>query len=502
MKMTLAQALENEMNVKATDNGAVARATTASSLLDFFSVCGAMRNTPDDEILSMFGKAYTEDALNALKILFYTRDIRGGVGERKTFRTVLRYLGDAHPEVVIANMDLIGGVYGRFDDLYSLIDTRAEDEMWKYMRAVYDADMENMEDGKPISLWAKWVANPNNKLPKTRELARKTAKGLGFGSKGYTTYCKNLSKMRKYLDLPEIKIAAKDYASIDYSKVASKCLMKYRGAFQKNDNDRYQEFLGAVEKGEKKINTDTVVPYDVLHGVVVHESLSSYMKSDARQLEATWKNLPNFLSDDKHNVLVMCDTSGSMTMYNGKPMEVAVSLSIYFAERNHGEYHNKFISFSSKPRFIDVKGDNLYSKAEYIMNTDWMSDTNIEAAFDLILNTAIKYKLEQEDIPTALLIISDMQFNPYWCHSGEDFQMAMSRKFSEHGYALPNLIFWNVNAHNPVFHSTKNKYGVQLVSGENPAIFKQVMQALDMTPYEAMMKVLESERYSLVTLGK
>lgn len=501
MAMTLAQALAEETNIKATDNGAVARATTYSSLLDFFSVCGAMRNTPEDEVLGMFDKAYTEDALNALKILFYTRDIRGGVGERKTFRTVLNYLGNRHPEVVVANMDLIGGVYGRFDDLYALIGTEAEKDMWEYMRTVYDADMENMKNGKPISLWAKWVANPNNKLPKTRELARKTAKGLGFGSRGYTAYCKNLSKMRKYLDIPEIKIAANDYASIDYSKVASKCLMKYRGAFQRHDNDRYQEFLNAVERGEKKINTDTVVPYDVMHGVNKYSRLSDYMNGDMKQLEATWKNLPNYLSDSNHNILVMCDTSGSMGCYGGKPIEVAVSLSIYFAERNHGPYHNKFITFSDTPDFVDIKGDNLYNKLHYIMQADWMNSTNIEGAFNLILNTAIKYKLGQEDMPKALLIISDMQFNPYWCNSGEDFQMAMARKFREHGYMLPNLIFWNVNASNPVFHSTKNKYGVQLVSGENPAVFKQVMQALDTTAYEAMMKVLESPRYELVTLG-
>lgn len=501
MAMTLAEALANETNIKATDNGAVARETTTSSLLDFFGVCGAMRNTSEDEILGMFGKAYAEDALNSLKILFYTRDVRGGVGERKTFKTILKYLGNMHPEVVVANMDLIGGVYGRFDDLYALIDTKAEKDMWEYMRAIYDADMENMENGKPISLWAKWVANPNNKLAATRALARRTAKGLGFGSKGYTTYCKNLSKMRKYLDLPEIKIAAKDYASIDYSKVASKCLMKYRGAFQKHDNERYQEFLNAVERGEKKINTSTVVPYDVLHNVRKYRSVSDYINGDMKQLELTWSNLPNYLMNDTHNVLVMCDTSGSMSCSNGKPLEVAISLSMYFAERNHGAYHNKFITFSHVPSYRDVKGDNLYSKYKNVMSADWDNDTNIEAAFDLILQTAIKYKVAQEDIPTALLIISDMQFNPYWCKSGEDFQMAMARKFMEHGYTLPNVIFWNVNATNPVFHSTKNKVGVQLVSGENPAIFQQVMQALDMTAYDAMMKVLTSERYNLVTLN-
>lgn len=501
MAMTLAEALAKETNITTTDNGAVARKTTESSLLDFFSVCGAMRNSSVDDIINIFGKAYADDALNALRILFYTRDVRGGVGERKTFRTILNYLGNAHPEAVVANMDLIGGIYGRFDDLYALINTKAEKDMWEYMRAIYDADMENMENGEPISLWAKWVANPNNKLPKTKELGRKTAKGIGFGKQGYTTYCKNLSKMRKYLDLPEIKIAAKDYANIDYSKVASKCLMKYRGAFQKHDSERYTKFLEAVEKGEKKINTSTVVPYDILHNVRKYTNVRQYVQGDMRQLELTWKNLPNYLSNTEKNVLVMCDTSGSMTIDGGRPMEVAVSLSMYFAERNHGPYHNKFITFSHVPSYVDIEGDNLYSKYKNIMKADWGNDTNIEAAFDLILNTAIKYDLGQKDIPNALLIVSDMQFNPFWCLSGEDFQMAMSRKFREHGYTLPNVIFWNVRASNPVFHSTKNKVGVQLVSGENPAIFQQVMQALDMTAYDAMMKVLTSERYKPVTLG-
>lgn len=500
MSMTLAEALAHESNVKLTENGALARESTESRLLDFFGVCGAMRNASDDEIMSIFSKAYSEDALSALKILFYTRDIRGGVGERDTFRKILKYLGDAHPSVVKANLDLIGGVYGRFDDLYALVGTKAENDMWKYMRAVYDADMENMENGKKVSLWAKWVANPNNKVTETRALARKTAKGLGFGSKGYTQYCKNLSKLRKYLDLPEIKIAAKDYASIDYSKVASKCLMKYRGAFIKHDNTRYDAFLNAVEKGEVKMHTDTIVPYDIIHKVRNYGSFREYANKDMKQLELAWKNLPNYLEGDDKNVLVMCDTSGSMTVNGGKPIDVAVALSIYFGERNYGEFHNKFLTFSRSPKLVSIEGDNLFNKVNNIMSAVWSMDTNIEAAFDLILTTAIKNEIPANKMPTALLIVSDMQFNPYWCKSNEDFQMAMARKFMSKGYVLPNIIFWNVNAARPVFHSTKNKVGVQLASGENPAIFKQIMDSLNTTAYEAMMRVINSKRYELVTL--
>ena len=121
------EGLEEDANLTRTENMALTNVSTKSFLLDFFGVGGALRTRWENDIIRIFTKAFAEDKLLALKALFYFRDIRGGQGERRTFRIILKYLGEQYPEIVKKNLENIP-FYGRWDDLYSLFYTKSEKE--------------------------------------------------------------------------------------------------------------------------------------------------------------------------------------------------------------------------------------------------------------------------------------------------------------------------------------------------------------------------------------
>ena len=111
------QYMKQEANMTTTENGAAAYVSTGSKCLDLFATIGALRGQSEKEIIARFVQAYTEDADLAMKLLFFARDIRGGLGERKVFRTILGWLAENEPASVRKNLTYVAE-YGRFDDLY------------------------------------------------------------------------------------------------------------------------------------------------------------------------------------------------------------------------------------------------------------------------------------------------------------------------------------------------------------------------------------------------
>jgi hypothetical protein len=463
----------------------VALNTTSNALLDLFGTIGSLREADDNRIKTLFAEAYNQDPLFATKILFYARDIREGLGERKTFRTLLVYAAEHHPEAIRPNLDLIG-VFGRWDDLYSLIGTRLEEDMWAAMKKQFEEDLKNLNDGNAISLLAKWIKTADASSPATRKLGILTAQKLGYPVYNFKRIVRS---MRKHIDIVEAKMSAGKWDEIKYSSVPSRAMSLYRKAFIKHDKDGFEKYLSSVEKGEAKINASTLYPYDIV------ENYMGYGRKEDRTLEAQWKALPNYVKEGT-NALVMADTSGSM---NGRPMATSVGLAIYFAERNTGEYHNMFMTFSERPSIIQVKGETLYQKVRNTMNAPWGMNTNLEAAFERVLEIAVRAHVPQEEMPKAIIVISDMEIdncgNRQW-----SFYDNMADRFAKAGYVIPNIIFWNVNSRHDVFHADKNRKGVQLASGQSVTVFKHVLENLGYNPVEAMEKVINSERYSCITV--
>lgn len=493
----LANSMSKKANETVTENGAYALSSTGSHMVDLFSRVGSMRTLQAGQVLTEFNCAFNEDNLLATKLMFYARDIREGLGERKTFRIILQDMAERHPEIVEKNIELIG-LYGRFDDLYALVDTPVEKQMWQYMRKQLDRDYEDMKAGKSVSLLAKWIKLPDSKSKVTSALGSKTLNGMGF-RKNRIEGIKMVKELRKYLEIPEIAIAAKEYSTIDYSKIASQCMKHYKGAFAKNDSERFKKFMSDVRSGKTTVNAGAITPVEIVKSLIDWNSCQVKVRgTDVDVAEAQWNALPNYAGDK--NIIVMADTSGSMTWNGGDPISTSISLALYFAERNNGAFKNMFMTFSEEPKIIKVdECQDLPTKLSKIMKAPWGNNTNLERAYKMILDLAVKNHVPAEDMPEAIVVISDMQFD-IACYASNDRSYVAHWKdaFEKQGYAVPRLVFWNVNSNYNNTQASKDDIGVTLLSGSSATQFKSLVNTLTTTPEEYMLEVLNSERYAAV----
>lgn len=494
--MGLREAINEEMKWTSTENGADALNTTGCKRLDFFAQSGSLRNKEVLDKLTMFDGAFAEDKRDALVLLFHTRNIRGGYGERDTFTQILAHLGNLNPEIVEKNLWAVLE-FGRAKDLYCLVGTKAEDAMWQFMFNQFNLDLDNMKKNKSISLLAKWIATPDSKSEKTKELGKLTAKKLGYSFKTMNEYKKKLRALRAYLDLPEAKMCTGRWDEIEYAKCASRFILKNRKALEKHDKERYQAYIDSVNKGEAKMNMDTVNPCDIFK--LAHEGDSS------GDIDTMWNNLKKITSK---SVMPIVDTSGSMwwdesksgNMYAGA---VAWSLGLYFAQNNEGCIKNLCMLFDDNSTFIEFTGRTLAQHIKTFESNRRYGSTNLESAFNLLLKTAINGGLSNKDMPEALLIISDMQINRLKGLDDEGkmtFYESMKKKYEKAGFKMPQVIFWNVAVRKPAFHASKNDKGVSLVSGYSVNIMKDVLDNIGTTPMQLMMKVINSPIYENITV--
>ncbi len=496
--------LENH-NVSITENGAIGYETTGKNLLDLNFSVASLRNASETEIAKRFYNAFLEDKNLAMRWLFFARDIRGGLGERRLFRAVIEALSMEDPEIVKVIIPLVPE-YGRYDDLWCLLDTPVKDAVISFVAKQFERDIFGLIDRKPISLLGKWAPSPSASSRETKRYAKIIAKGLGLTEKDYR---KGLSKIRKYLDIVEVKMSAKKWDEINYETVPSRANLIYNNAFLRNDEERRKEYLESLKNGEAKINASVLYPHDIVHKYAkdaFYRSVNPYDET----LEQLWKNLPDTV-DGNGNTLVVCDGSGSMECKIGgttaTALEVANALAIYFAERSSGQFKNKFITFSSKPKFVDIGGvETLRDKIRIAMANDDCSNTNIERTFDMILDVAVKNHMRQEELPKNVLIISDMEFDSAtsqyygWDRKKCDKTLfsTISKKFEDAGYKMPRLVFWNVNSRTETIPVRENELGVALVSGFSVNICKMVMSG-EINPYKCLLDAIMDKRYDAVS---
>lgn len=482
--MSFAEEMRRAGSFTHTENGAVALGTTGSACLDFFGTAGALRGAEENRVCALFAEAFREDPLFATKIVFYARDIRGGLGERKTFRILLRYMAAKHPEALLPNLDLIG-VFGRYDDLYCLIGTPLEDAMWAVMKAQFEEDLKNLHEGNAISLLAKWIKTADASSEKTRGLGILTAQRLGYPVYHFKRIVRS---MRKHIRVVECLMSANRWDEIQYSEVPSRAMMIYRKAFLRHDEERFKEFIEKAANGEETIHSGTLYPYDIVEKIL-------YQREDSPVLEAQWQQLPDYVEKGT-NAIVMADVSGSMY---GRPMATSIGLAIYFAERNTGEYHNLFMTFSGSPQIVALKGETLAQKIGNVSKSAWGMNTSLELAFERVLEIAVKGRVGQEEMPKSIIVISDMEIDA--CGDREwTFYEEMAARYREKGYEIPNVVFWNVESRHDIFHADKNRKGVQLCSGQSVTVFQQVLACIGSTPMEMMRKVIDSERYACIRI--
>ena len=478
--------LKKESNQARTENGAAALRSTGSECLDLFATIGAMRALPEKEIMDRFQRAYTENPDLAMKILFHARDIRGGLGERAVFRVLLTWLAEREIGSLRLNLPLIAE-YGRWDDLLVLLDTPARLDTEAILRDQFRADLRALRQGEAVSLLGKWLPSVNASGAEAVRKAKMLARAFGLTD---AQYRKALSALRAEIRILENPLRVQEY-TFDYAKQPSRAMFKYRRAFLRNDRERYLAFMSRVKEGHEQIHTGALFPYDIVN--------AAYRASgnERESLDVTWNALEDFTRGE--NALVVADGSGSMywSPVNPVPAAVAQSLAIYFAERNHGAFHNHFITFSEHPRLVEIKGRDIVEKVSYCRSFNGCANTNLQAVFELILQTAVKNHVPRRELPETLYIVSDMEFDVCTRDTSlTNFEYAR-RLYRQHGYTLPRIVFWNVQSRNQQQPVRMNEQGVALVSGCSPRIFSQVMSG-EMDPYANMMSVLGSERYAPV----
>ena len=482
--MTFMTALESEMNVTETLNGAKAYKSTLNKCLDLFGKIAACRNDVK-QAQKLFAHAYAENPETATRILFWARDIRGGQGEREVFRNLFKYLVEENGEIGVKLVSLVP-MYGRWDDLLVLENTSAWETVLNAIQNQLNLDRVSFKAGVAVSLLAKWMPSINASSKDSKRLGRKIAAHLGMTEREYR---KVLSNLRTHINVVEKAMCSKEWSAIDYSKLPSRAAFMYRKAFAKQDADRYTAYLNAVEKGEAKINAGTLYPYDIVDQYLYKGA------SNDKTIDLQWEALPNYMEGKEFNGLVVADVSGSMM---GRPMAVSISLAMYIAERNTAKiWKNKFLTFSERPELQSIVGSTIGKRIHNLSRASWSMNTDLMAVFKTVLDAGVKNDVRAEDMPQKLIIVSDMQFDQC-CRSNKRTNFEQIQKlYRKAGYEMPQLVFWNVNSYGNVpieAHDT----GTCLVSGCSPSILKSVLTDSVLTPVDTMNDTVYAERYDAV----
>jgi len=491
--------LKTEANYTRTLNGARTHGSTGDACLDFFAVAGGMRYRKPADQIALFEQAYIETPELAMKLLFHLRDIRGGMGERKLFRTLLRHVARTWPESVRKNVPYISE-FGRWDDVLCLLGTPAQREAVQAIKvqlAEDEAALKRREAGDEdahISLLAKWLPSDNTSSPRTRKTAARLIRALGMEQKEYRRL---VTALRARIGLTERQLTAKKPEKVNYEAVPAQAMLKYRSAFERNDGKRFNDYLLAACEGEKKLHADTLFPYEVLRPFFKG---GYWSRSDPRgmdALEQLWDHLPGAIGSA--NAISVVDTSGSMYCSCGPLMPALISqaMGLYCAERCEGVFHNHLITFESTPHLVEVHGATLRDKLKYIGNLPWGGSTNLEAVFDLILDTAVKSRAKQAEMPRVLYIFSDMEFNCAMRNADKTVYENARERFEAAGYQMPAVVFHNVNSWQMQAPVTAHTRGTALTSGASTHALGHKFDG-NVTPMAHMLRVLNSERYAMI----
>ena len=500
MSNTFMNGLKSATNYGLTENGAVKHLTTQSDLLDMFALGGAYRSRSDEDVIVLFKKAYAENPVYALKCLFYLRDVRGGQGERRFFRVCMKWLAQHDADAAIRNLQYVPE-FGRWDDLYCFVGTALQGEMFKFIKKQLALDVQC----NTPSLLAKWLKSENASSNETRSLGIMTANAMGMTRKQYR---KTLSLLRSRINIVEKLMSENRWDEIEFDKIPSKAGLIYKNAFARRDiiKAKYETF---IKDDKTKVNASVLNPVDIAHQI-----FNAWSATDIERAawDKYWTNLKDYYNGREENGLAIVDVSGSM---NGVPMEAAVSMGAYIAERGHGPFANHFVTFSANPQLIRFEGVDTYDKFRRAVRADWGMNTNIEAVFDMLLKVALENKCGQDEIPQTLYIFSDMEFDGAlitgpvvqdrwgYCSSvnklyGEaavnTLLEQIAAKWKTYGYELPRVIFWNLNARNDNIPALGGRFSY--VSGFSMNMIEQVLSGKD--GYDLMMEKLNTERYSCI----
>lgn len=443
-----------------TANGAVTHSTSLNAVVDMFFLAGASRQMGEQAMINVFVKAFNQDPILAIKCLFWSRDVRGGAGERRFFHVIMKHLIKSFPYPELVDQLMIQvPEYGYWKDVFTLEEPDNNNLQWLITQ---------LEENPNKGLLAKWWPRKGKWFSAAHKYLNVTPK----------EFRKRLVELTKVV---ETQMCNREFEAIKYEQVPSQAFQKYKKAFAKRDEARFAKFITKALKGEVKLNSGTLFPYQLYQ--------SFCQGKDRNTLDAQWQNLPDYVGEG--SFLPMCDTSGSMS---GLPMDISVSLGVYLSERNKSIFKDAFLTFSEKPQLQVLKG-TVSERFNQLNRAHWEMNTNLTAAFELILNKAVENSLPQSDMPDTILIISDMEFDPAWM--GKTNYETIQMMYENAGYVMPKIAFWNVKGREGNVPVNAKAPNVALISGASPAIVKNVLAGKDFTPTGIMLETLNSDRYKV-----
>ena len=498
---TFLNGMKTAANYTLTENGAVTHKSTMDGLMDLFAMGAAYRSRTDEDVIMLFKNAFDADPVYALKCLFYIRDVRGGQGERRFFRVATKWLASYNTDAMQRNLIHVPE-FGRWDDLFVFIGTPLETQALNIVKHQLALDVQC----KTPSLLGKWMPSENTSSAKTRKTAAKVRAFMGMTPKQYR---KTLSVLRARINVLERLMSEGRWDEIEFDKIPSKAGLKYKNAFARHDIERMKRnpevktYADFAKDTTTKVNAKDLYPYEVVDKAT-HCFHTSMDNTDRLMVNKFWDNLADYFNGKSLNALAVVDTSGSMTWSGGaaKPINVAISLGMYCAERAKGPFAGHYVSFASRPQLIEVKGVDFVDKVRRIYSANLCDNTNIEATFDMLLTTALQNGCSQSDLPENIIVISDMEFDAargYYSRGNSNVKTLMEgirEKWARHGYRMPHLIYWNVDARQNNIPEDIGVGNISYVSGMSPSIFEQIMSGK--TGYDLMMEKLNSERYAVI----
>ena len=490
-------ALKNDTNYDYTENGGIKHTSTLNSVLDMFAMGGSMRKRSEDDIIHMFKCAYGEDPTLALRCLFYLRDVRGGQGERRFFRTCLKWMGN-HMEEEVEHIIPLIREYGRWDDLFELFDTRAADAMMGYIKWAIDKNEDH--------LLYKWMPSINASSRDTQAHGRMFAREFGLTERQYR---KMLSEGRKACNLVETLMSQNHWDQIAFDKLPSRAGLLYKNAFMRREEtkDRYARFMS---NDKTKVNASVLNPVEIAHQIFAYR-YNRPSETERNAWQKYWDNLKDYYNGKEEPGIAVVDVSGSMW---GQPLEAAVSMGAYIAERGKGPFRDHFITFSDNPQLVKFTGVDIYDKFQRAKSAEWGGSTNIEAVFNMLLNTALKYHTPASDMPKTIYIFSDMEFNGCitsgpavadswgWSYNRRALKEdqintvieVQAKKWQAHGYKVPRNVFWHLDARHDNIPAIGD--GFSYVSGFNMNMVECILSGKD--GVALMLEKLNSVRYEAI----
>ena len=449
----LVNVMQNTANKTTTLNGAKAFKSTKNACLDLFSSWGGMRGQDASGLVT---SALQENPVDTGRILLWGRDVRGGAGERKLFRDNLLLTLSSLPKHKIKSFIKRIPEVGRWDDLEVLFNTQYKHET--------------------LAIWSEAIFKQDG-------LACKWAARKGYNAVALTKYMNLTPKQYRKLivsgsNTVEQKMCAQQWKYIEYKHVPSKSMALYHRAFNRHDTHGFSEYKNNLVTGKEKVNANAIYPHEITR------------VKDEQLRQAMWDAQPNWVKPEQ-TFIPLIDVSGSM---NGTPMEIAIALGVYLAERNKSVFKDLAICFTSEAQIVKLSG-NLTSKLYQTETLPWGGSTNINKAFKNILTLAVNNKIKQSDMPESLIILSDMQFDKNEDYGNKTNFQHWKKEYTNAGYKLPTVVFWNLRdyGNKPVKENTENAV---LVSGFSPSMMKSLITGEEVTPLEQMYKTIMDNRYN------